>query len=831
MRKTAEKYLILVFTLLTIIVFREYFFENKVPFPSNLLVSFYEPWVSYEWEGYPNGPPNKPAGFDNLRIFYPLKKITIDQLKNFDVPLWNPYSFSGNTHLATYQSAVFHPLGFLFLVLPQIDAWSIIIILQPFLCLIFTYLYLREIGCKKNTSFFGAVVFAFSSYMIVWWEESYMSVYSTLFLPLILFSLEKLIKRINSLAFTLLVIGLTFSLLSGWFQSTLYVWSFSFIYALFHFISPKQKMARFIFFVISAYIVSLLLSSIHLIPSLEAYFYSARGSTDAKFIFDSYFLTMPDLVKFIAPDFWGNPGAYNYMGQGFYYEKSFYFGISALIFVLYELFSFKNIKKKENFFKLSFIVTFSLAFSLPTSWLLLYHLKLPLISTVLPSRILLLSVFCASVLSVYGLEKFLLETNRKKMILILSFIAAVFTILGILSFYYKAISYPTPYYSSVPMRNLILPLIIFFTNVSLIIFFLKFKEINLARYFSTIYFLKIIYRSFYSPFKFKDRLFHIQIKTLFVISVILISLFNSFYQSNKYLYFSDRKLIYPEVSVLLTLSKNSGINRFWSLGKGYVDRNLAAYYNLFSPEGYDSIYIKRYGELMYAAQNKGRYYNQIPRTDAAFSNFNSLDEFIVDPYREKLFSLLSVKYIIVKNDQKGKTIDGRFQEVWNDNSFTIFHYKNALPRMFLVDNYVISKQPSEILANLFNNNLDLSKTLILEEEPSMLLRENLPLKGIINLEYYKANEILFKTNSNKDSLLFLSDNYFPGWKAYIDGKETKLYRANYSFRSVVLPKGKHSVIFKYEPKTFFIGAGVTVFGIVIFAIIIIYIRRKKYGKN
>jgi len=59
-------------------------------------------------------------GFDSLRIFYPLRKLTVESLRSLSWPLWNPYSFSGNTQLATYQTAVFHPLGFLFFLLPEI---------------------------------------------------------------------------------------------------------------------------------------------------------------------------------------------------------------------------------------------------------------------------------------------------------------------------------------------------------------------------------------------------------------------------------------------------------------------------------------------------------------------------------------------------------------------------------------------------------------------------------------------------------------------------------------------------------------------------------------
>ena len=68
--------------------------------------------------------------------------------------------------------------------------------------------------------------------------------------------------------------------------------------------------------------------------------------------------------------------------------------------------------------------------------------------------------------------------------------------------------------------------------------------------------------------------------------------------------------------MLSRLKNISGINRFWSFGNGSIETNFTTYYNLFSLEGYDSFYIKRYGELLFAAQNRGKFSTQIPRADA-----------------------------------------------------------------------------------------------------------------------------------------------------------------------------------------------------------------------
>jgi len=54
-------------------------------------------------------------------------------------------------------------------------------------------------------------------------------------------------------------------------------------------------------------------------------------------------------------------------------------------------------------------------------------------------------------------------------------------------------------------------------------------------------------------------------------------------------------------------------------------------------------------------------------------------------------------------------------------------------------------------------------------------------------------------------LLALSDAYYPGWKAYVDGKETPIYPTDVALRSIYLGPGEHAITFEYDPASFRIG--------------------------
>src|SRR3989344_9331268 len=140
------------FFLLLIIVLLFFWpiFKGQIPFPGDLLVSEYNPWKTYSYLGYnPGSYPNKAQYFDVLRQLYPWKALSISQLESGNITLWNQYNFSGAPLLANFQSAVFYPLNAIYKFLPQIWAWSILVISQPFLAAFFTFLYARKLGMSK----------------------------------------------------------------------------------------------------------------------------------------------------------------------------------------------------------------------------------------------------------------------------------------------------------------------------------------------------------------------------------------------------------------------------------------------------------------------------------------------------------------------------------------------------------------------------------------------------------------------------------------------------------------------------------------------------------
>jgi uncharacterized membrane protein YfhO len=118
----------------------------------------------------------------------------------------------------------------------------------------------------------------------------------------------------------------------------------------------------------------------------------------------------------------------------------------------------------------------------------------------------------------------------------------------------------------------------------------------------------------------------------------------------------------------------------------------------------------------------------------------------------------------------------------------------------------------------------------LEELPKISLSQNDNDSNLF-IQKYSELEAVVKTNSNSNNMLVISDNFYPGWKAYVDDKETKIYRANYTFRAIGLPAGKHIVRFSYEPGSFKIGLAISIVSTIIYIIVAVYMNKLNKKNN
>ena len=275
------------------------------------------------------------------------------------------------------------------------------------------------------------------------------------------------------------------------------------------------------------------------------------------------------------------------------------------------------------------------------------------------------------------------------------------------------------------------------------------------------------------------------------------------------------------------LKNNSSIYRFWGYGSGYIENNFSTFEGIYSTDGYEPLHIKRYGELISSSKD-GSIPDRLPGSDANIHPGFGEEDLRKNAYRQRLLDLLGVKYILNKNDsleidyiQDNAFSKEVYKLVWQKAPWQIYENMNVLPRVFLASDYVVESNKDKIVQMIFDKKLDLKNKIILEENISPKISFVKDDNAKVEVKKYASNKVVLQASARSNMLLFLSDNYYPGWKVSIDGKNGKIYRANYSFRAIPIAKGKHEVVFSYYPDSFDLGIKISFITIILLAMAII----------
>jgi hypothetical protein len=93
---------------------------------------------------------------------------------------------------------------------------------------------------------------------------------------------------------------------------------------------------------------------------------------------------------------------------------------------------------------------------------------------------------------------------------------------------------------------------------------------------------------------------------------------------------------------------------------------------------------------------------------------------------------------------------------------------------------------------------------------------------------YRSRYVRIEVESAAPALLVLNDTNYPGWRAAVNGQDAPIVSANYLFRGVFVPAGKSVVEFRYQPRSFQAGVGISLAAMLILAGLVFRERRRRY---
>jgi len=718
----------------------------------------------------------------------PFNRFLATSLKKGDFPLWNPYAgLAGSPLLADGHTGPLEPLQFLFFFIPN-RYWPYAVDLQLlirfFLAGYFCYLFVQRLKINFLGSISAGVLFMLSSYFVTFGNHP--QIKTEVLLPLVLYGYDRLVDFEDRPGLWLCALFIGWAIIAAMPESTFFIlflgtlWYFyksivHWMEAGKNFTKAKNIFLRYL----APTMLGLLISAAYLLPFLE--FVSLAKSAHSE--------------GFSYPLFplWALPNLIFQVSGSFYLQLGF-FAIFSLIFSLACLKDW-SVEYRQNviFFSLYAIISIFLIYDFPpTNWIHIMPVfnQLALIKYPVPSI-----VFCLAVLTGILIDRIIYTPlSYKKLSLSLLIIFILFIGLPTLKNPSKSLYV---YFSDSNSAYATFGLIFSMSIILILLVFLYKRQKISARIMQVSLLFLVVLEPFFWSGKINrpDRVDPFQSPP-----------FVDYLRGDKepFRIFGLDRILYPNVSTAYRLADIRWLNAL-------IPQRAFNFSTKFI-QAIEPWTMRLTGDTL--------------------------------PVSDGMFDLLGVKYVLSANSsmnglktnitQLGQD-SPLYKEVYRDRKVLIYQNKDVSPRAFVVYNIVDVSNPADAFTQLASSNIELKQTAVVENLPIKLVNLlNMNDKSMQaeagNARLISSGELEVEVHTKAPGLLVVTDQYYPGWKAYTDGKLAPIYAVDGIFRGVFLEKGDHIVQFKYRPLSFIIGVIISSLSLLVAVVSAIY-RSKGFPKK
>jgi len=715
------------------------------------------------------------------------------------LPLWNPWVGMGAPLAANYQTALFYPPYWSYLVFfilggVRLMAWSmtIMVVLHLIWAGIGTVKLLDDLEIGYLGQVVGGLAFSLSGYLVS--RAGFLSINAaTAWIPwILLFSKSITTKERKFFWLTGLVIG--FQLLAGHAQTAWYTALLAGLWITFWAISTgdrKHKVRNIVIAwskFIGAGLLGITLSAIQLIPTLE---YLAQSQRVGEFGYSeamTYSFWPWRFLTLVIPDLFGSPAAGNYWGYGNYWEDAVYIGLLPIVMAVGII--VKSVKKnngKTDLNKrvagvprrmlvgfLTFITLISFLFALGKNTPIFPFLYRNIPSFDLfqaPTRFTIWAEISLAVLAGIAIDRFRHPEGR--------------------SLYWARLAAAG----------------CFAITVGSIIAWVYFGEINLTFIKSAgktgLLGLVFTLAMLFGPEENKDR--KKDIWNYIVVGLVGVDLLVAgwglnpgidlgFYRINSEQEKHSRKFMYESVEYDLKFDQ------------------------FFTFESFSS---KNDWEDMYTYSLPNL--NMLQRSEMV----NNFDPIVQGRYQTWMEEIN--KQDLSKNEQLMKLMNvGEIIERDGSGQISIIQVANSGDNnLRLVGCALEVEGEAEALNLILEGKVNLDQKIIFDSTYQGAISSCNQIQGEIDILEEKPGYLKLNANLEEDSWIFWSQAWYPGWRGEIDGKQADVQRANYLFQAIYSSKGKHEVEFLYRPDSYIWGAGISAVGVAGITGGLIRTRKKK----
>ncbi len=216
---------------------------------------------------------------------------------------------------------------------------------------------------------------------------------------------------------------------------------------------------------------------------------------------------------------------------------------------------------------------------------------------------------------------------------------------------------------------------------------------------------------------------------------------------------------------------------------------------------------------------------------------------------DRLLAHTNVRYVI-SQQERGHGGNRLLTELADGTPTPSYLYenKNYAPRAYVAHEAYFTLDPDETLRRLSSERLWAKGEVILaapalaasslsqgpQETPAQIPSSLLPLRksaSLIEVADYTPNAVTIEVTLSEPGYVVLLDRYDPSFRAAVDGKEARVYRANQLFRAVPVPEGKHTVHFYFRPRGLALGTLISLLTLIGVLVVAVHERRKSAERN
>jgi len=702
------------------------------------------------------GPVEPGLSSDIVNYFYPMLDLVRNTVRHCRIPLWNPHEGCGRPFAATVEVGVFYPGKILLVLLPTHVFLRVDAIIHLTAGGVFMVLFLRRFGCSLFGQLVGAALFTFAISSTGMYNPSIME--TIVWLPAAAFAVDRLSSRGKLLDAVLLALVLSLHCLAGSVQFFVYTTYFVMAYGVFRTLElhastqlPRRVMLRCLLMLVAAIGFTGGITAVQVLPSYEMVEHSVRseGASEEELEYNARLFPGGTSPGTFVRNIFRTEAKWTAFGAG---------GTGHLTVVGFLLACLAPLAGRRRavmiFLAVAAIVTIVTAFgtAVPHNVLLQIYQKLPLMNLFrVPMRLCYLGLFCSIVLASLGAG-------------------------GLRDWLDRGAWTPGTAATLV-------------VQVGLIALFLVLSGVPgriIAGLYGATLAAVLVGRTREHGNRLRGPIALAVSLGLIIVNIFCSTPRDGILRQMTPGFYSD------EITILSAAKRIELYQRVAQLG--VVRPKVAQLAGAYSPGDYEPVPLRRYADLFSA--------HRVP-------TFLGLSIFTPESSM-RLLDLMSASILIARPPIQPHTMPGELEPIAIIDGASIYRNRGALPRAYVAYNWQYVEPTAAALATA-SEEFDPRQTVLLEEVSDRRPSAGRSI-GITpgTISVYADDRVEFLVEARMPGVAVLTDTWYPGWYAFVDGMPARIERVNGMFRGIFVSRGTHTVRLEYKPLSVLLGMTLSV---------------------